>query len=111
MGYTLSYCRPVMHTDIVRPAWWQFWRRAELVHSQSLQRVVVNDLPEAAASYLMANGAGALKAFVPDATMIQLEQGSQPTSYIASTQAKALRSRAPRDGYTLSQSIPTYPAA
>lgn len=90
MAYTLSYLRPVMHTEIVRPAWWQFWRRAELRHTRTLERIVVHDVSGPAADLLLAHGASALMTLVPDASSVQLEEGARPTSYAASNSLKPI---------------------
>jgi hypothetical protein len=57
---------------------------AQVTHEKRMERVVIYDVPQRTADFLIANSSSLLD-LVPDATQVQLEHGHQPTSYIKTT--------------------------
>jgi hypothetical protein len=95
MIYTLSYYRPVIRTVVRHPQRWRFWKRAQVTHEKQMERVVIYDVPQRTADFLIADNSSLLD-LVPDATQVQLEHGQQPTSYIKTI---AQRDYAVEDGF------------
>ena len=84
MSYTLSYFRPVIRTVVRHPQRWRFWGVAQVTHEKQMERVVIYDVPQRTADFLIADISSLLD-LVPDATQVQIEHGQQPTTYIKTT--------------------------